>query len=82
MRAVEIYEKALSIAPLAPTDMKLNYLRALIDSKKFSKAESISKEMRGSDKHSSYWGNLILMYIQFENGQIEALFDCIKSFQK
>ena len=58
LRAIEVYEKALNIVPSPPTDLKLNYLRALIDSKKFSKAESISKEMKGSDKHSSYWGNL------------------------
>ncbi len=82
LRAVEMYEKALNIAPLAPTDMKLNYLRALIDSKKFSKAESISKEMKGSDKHSSYWGNLILIYIQFENGQTEDAIQLYKEFSK
>ena len=34
LEAVKVYEKALNLVPLPPTDMKLNYLRALIDSKK------------------------------------------------
>ena len=80
--AVGMYEKALNIAPLAPTDTKLNYLRALIDSKKFSKAESVSKEMMGSDKHSSYWGYLFLIYIKFENGQKDEAVRLYQEFSK
>jgi len=82
LQAVEMYEKALSIAPLAPTDTKLNYLRALIDSKKFNKAESVSKEMMGSDKHSSYWGNLFLIYIKFQNDQKDEAIRVYKEFSK
>ncbi len=81
-QAVKMYEKALNIAPLAPTDTKLNYLRALIDSKKFSKAESISKEMKDSDKHSSYWGNLFLIYINFENNEKDDAIRLYKEFSK
>ena len=80
--AVGMYEKALNIAPLAPTDTKLNYLRALIDSKKFSKAESVSKEMMGSDKHSSYWGYLFLIYIKYENGQKDEAVRLYQEFSK
>ena len=80
--AVGMYEKALNIAPLAPTDTKLNYLRALIDSKKFSKAESISKEMMGSDKHSSYWGNLFLIYLKFENNEKDEAVRLYQEFSK
>ncbi len=79
LAAVEIYEKAFNLVPLPPTDMKLNYLRALIDSKKFSKAESISKEMKGSDKHSSYWGNLFLIYLKFENNEKN---DAVRLYQE
>ena len=82
LRAIEMYEKAFNIVPLAPTDLKLNYLRALIDSKKFSKAESISKEMKGSDKHSSYWGNLFLIYIKFKNDQKDEAIRLYKQFSK
>lgn len=82
LRAVEIYEKALDLAPLPPTDAKLNYLRALIDSKKFSKAESISKEMIGSDKYSSYWGNLFLIYLKFENNDKDDAARLYKEFSK
>ena len=82
LRAVEIYEKALDIVPLPPTDAKLNYLRALIDSKKFSKAESIAKEMKGSDKHSSYWGNLFLIYLKFENNDKDDATRLYKEFLK
>ena len=81
-RAIEIYEKALNIVALPPTDLKLNYLRALIDSKKFSKAEVISKEMRGSDKHSSYWGNLFLIYLNFENNEKDDAIRLYKEFSK
>ena len=80
--AVGMYEKALNIAPLAPTDTKLNYLRALIDSKKFSKAERVSKEMTGLDKHSSYWGYLFLMYINFENNKKDDAVRLYKEFLK
>ena len=80
--AVGVYEKALNIAPLAPTDTKLFYLRALIDSKKFSKAESVSKEMMGSDKHSSYWGNLFLIYLKFENNDKDNATRLYKEFSK
>ena len=79
LEAVKVYEKALNLVPLPPTDMKLNYLRALIDSKKFSKAESISKEMKGSDKHSSYWGNLFLIYLKFENNEKN---DAVRLYQE
>ena len=82
LRAVEIYEKALDIVPLPPTDAKLNYLRALIDSKKFSKAESISEEMKGSDKYSSYWGNLFLIYLKFESNEKDDAFRLYKEFSK
>ncbi len=82
LRAVKIYEKALDIVPLPPTDAKLNYLRALIDSKKFSKAESIAKEMKGSDKYSSYWGNLFLIYIKFENNEKDDAVRLYKEFSK
>ena len=82
LRAVEIYEKALDIVPLPPTDAKLNYLRALIDSKKFSKAESISEEMKVSDKYSSYWGNLFLIYIKFENNEKDDAVRLYKEFSK
>ena len=82
LRAIEIYEKALNIVALPPTDLKLNYLRALIDSKKFSKAEVISKEMRGSDKHSSYWGNLFLIYLNFENNEKDDAIRLYKEFSK
>ena len=82
LRAVEIYEKAFNLVPLPPTDTKLNYLRALIDSKKFSKAESISKEMKGSDKHSSYWGNLFLIYLKFENKEKDVAIRLYKEFIK
>ena len=82
LRAVEIYEKALDIVPLPPTDAKLNYLRALIDSKKFSKAESIAKEMKGSDKYSSYWGNLFLIYLKFENNDKDDAARLYKEFSK
>jgi TolB-like protein len=80
--AVGMYEKALNIAPLAPTDTKLNYLRALIDSKKFSKAERVSKEMTGLDKHSSYWGYLFLIYINFENNKKDDAIRLYKEFLK
>ena len=80
--AVGMYEKALNIAPLAPTDTKLNYLRALIDSKKFSKAERVSKEMTGLDKHSSYWGYLFLIYIKFENNDKDDAARLYKEFSK
>ena len=80
--AVGMYEKALNIAPLAPTDTKLNYLRALIDSKKFSKAERVSKEMTGLDKHSSYWGYLFLIYINFENNKKDDAARLYKEFSK
>ena len=82
LEAVKVYEKALNLVPLPPTDMKLNYLRALIDSKKFSKAESISKEMKGSDKHSSYWGNLFLIYLKFENNEKNAAVRLYQDFLK
>ena len=82
LEAVKVYEKALNLVPLPPTDMKLNYLRALIDSKKFSKAESISKEMKGSDKHSSYWGNLFLIYLKFENNEKNDAFRLYQEFLK
>ena len=82
LRAVEIYEKALDIVPLPPTDAKLNYLRALIDSKKFSKAESISEEMKGSDKYSSYWGNLFLIYLKFESNEKDDAVRLYKEFSK
>ncbi len=82
LRAVEIYEKALDIIPLPPTDARLNYLRALIDSKKFSKAESIAKEMKGSDKYSSYWGNLFLIYLKFENNDKDDATRLYKEFSK
>tara|TARA_X000000950_G_C13874208_1_gene644169 strand:+ start:210 stop:2108 length:1899 start_codon:yes stop_codon:yes gene_type:complete len=80
--AVGMYEKALNIAPLAPTDTKLNYLRALIDSKKFSKAERVSKEMTGLDKHSSYWGYLFLISIKFENNDKDDAARLYKEFSK
>ena len=80
--AVGMYEKALNIAPLAPTDTKLNYLRALIDSKKFNKAESVSKEMMGSDKYSSYWGHLFLIFIKFENNDKDDAAQLYKKFSK
>ena len=82
LRAVEIYEKALDIVPLPPTDAKLNYLRALIDSNKFSKAESISEEMKGSDKYSSYWGNLFLIYLKFESNEKDDAVRLYKEFSK
>ncbi len=82
LRAVEIYEKVLDIVPLPPTDAKLNYLRALIDSKKFSKAQSIAEEMKGSDKYSSYWGNLFLIYLKFENNDKDDATRLYKEFSK
>ena len=82
LKAVEIYEKALDIVPLPPTDAKLNYLRSLIDSKKFSKAESIAKEMKGSDKYSSYWGNLFLIYLKFEKNDKDDAARLYKEFSK
>ena len=77
-----LLEKALDVVPLPPTDAKLNYLRALIDSKKFSKAESIAKEMKGSDKYSSYWGNLFLIYLKFENNDKDDAARLYKEFSK
>ncbi len=82
LRAIEFYEKALNIVPLPPTDTKLNYLRALIETKNFSKAESVSKEMMGSDKYSSYWGHLFLIYLNVENNKKDDAIRLYKEFSK
>ena len=38
--------------------------------------------MMGSDKHSSYWGNLFLIYIKFQNDQKDEAIRVYKEFSK
>ena len=80
--SIGLYQKALEIAPYGPSDLKLNLLRAYIDTEKFDEAESLARDMIASDKNSSYWGNLFLIYLKYEDNKKETALKIYSDFIK
>ena len=80
LTAIGFYQKVLEIAPFGPSDFKLNLLRAYIDTEKFNEAEILARDMIASDKNSSYWGNLFLIYINHRNNNKDKALKFYKDF--
>ena len=68
-KAVEFYKKYFSLSPGAPSDLKLNFLRAYIDLENYKEARELAGQMIKSDKFSKFWGELILIYISYTKGE-------------
>ena len=80
LTAIGLYEKVLEIAPFGASDFKLNLLRAYIDTEKFNDAEILARDMMASDKNSSYWGNIFLIYINYVNNNTDEALKIYKDF--
>ena len=80
LTSIGFYQKVLEIAPFGPSEFKLNLLRAYTDTEKFNEAEILARDMIASDKNSSYWGNIFLIYINYVNNKADEALKIYKDF--